>query len=134
MAEDARYGVEELAQLGGVSRRTIRYYIQEGLIPAPLGVGRGKHYSDSHLRQLIGIRDLQESGKSLDEIRKALAGQEPLLAAKPLTELPRQTWVRIILGDGLEMNVAPAWRIPSPGKLAELATWCHKNFRNEGED
>jgi len=33
-----RFSVGELAELGGVSRRTVRYYVQEGLIPAPLGL------------------------------------------------------------------------------------------------
>lgn len=33
-----------MAELGGVSRRTVRYYVQEGLLSAPLGVGRGRHY------------------------------------------------------------------------------------------
>ena len=41
--EQGRYNIDELADLGGVSRRTVRYYVQEGLLPAPLGVGRGRH-------------------------------------------------------------------------------------------
>ena len=34
--EEGRYDIDELADLGGVSRRTVRYYVQEGLLPAPL--------------------------------------------------------------------------------------------------
>jgi DNA-binding transcriptional MerR regulator len=37
------YAIGDLAELAGVSRRTIRYYVQEGLVPAPLGLGRGSH-------------------------------------------------------------------------------------------
>ena len=50
--DDERYGIDEIAHLGGVSRRTVRYYVQQGLIPAPLGVGRGKHYGPEHLARL----------------------------------------------------------------------------------
>ncbi|MCK4823506.1 MerR family transcriptional regulator, partial [bacterium] len=31
-------------------RRTIRYYIQEGLLEPPAGRGRGGFYYDSHLQ------------------------------------------------------------------------------------
>jgi DNA-binding transcriptional MerR regulator len=40
--DTARYGIDELAELGGVSRRTVRYYVQEQLLPPPLGVGAGR--------------------------------------------------------------------------------------------
>ena len=33
------YSIVELAELGGVSRRTVRYYVQESLLPS-LGVGQ----------------------------------------------------------------------------------------------
>ena len=69
---DERYAVGELADLGGVSRRTVRYYVQEGLIPAPLGVGRGDHYGREHLDRLLQVKALQEAGRSLDEIRQLL--------------------------------------------------------------
>ena len=71
---DERYAVGELADLGGVSRRTVRYYVQEGLIPAPLGVGRGDHYGREHLDRLLQVKALQEAGRSLDEIRQLLDG------------------------------------------------------------
>ena len=57
MVETREYGILELAELGGVSRRTVRYYVQEGLLPAPLGVGRGRHYGPAHLEQLITIEE-----------------------------------------------------------------------------
>jgi DNA-binding transcriptional MerR regulator len=66
-----RYSIDELASLGGVSRRTVRYYVQENLIPAPLGLGRGRHYTPEHLQQLLRVKALQESGRTLDEIRRA---------------------------------------------------------------
>ena len=72
MADAFRYAIGDLADLGGVSRRTVRYYVQEGLLPAPLGVGRGNHYGAEHLEQLLKVKALQEAGRTLDEIRREL--------------------------------------------------------------
>ncbi len=65
MEHEARYGVEELAGLAGVSRRTVRYYVQEGLLPPPFGLGRGRHYGPAHLEPLIRLKSLQEQGLTL---------------------------------------------------------------------
>jgi len=72
VGDEPRYAIGDLAELGGVSRRTVRYYVQEGLLPAPLGVGRGNHYGPAHLERLLNVKALQENGRTLDEIRQAL--------------------------------------------------------------
>jgi DNA-binding transcriptional MerR regulator len=78
MSQDNRdaccYGIKELAELGGVTRRTVRYYVQRGLLPTPLGTGRGPHYTVAHLERLIHIRKLQETGVPLAEISAQLDG------------------------------------------------------------
>ena len=60
MSAAVRYAIGELATLGGVSRRTVRYYVQEGLISAPLGLGRGNHYTPDHLEQLLRVKGVLE--------------------------------------------------------------------------
>src|SRR5262245_11820018 len=72
--DERHYGIEELAALGGVTRRTVRYYVQRGLLPTPLGTGRGPHYTPAHLERLIHIRKLQEAGVPLAEIAAQLDG------------------------------------------------------------
>ena len=66
VAESTRYAIGDLADLGGVSRRTVRYYVQEGLLPQPLGLGRGNHYGEQHLAQLLRVKRLQEAGRTLE--------------------------------------------------------------------
>lgn len=99
MAEQAGiYGVEELAELASVSRRTVRYYVQRGLLPAPTGVGRGKHYTEQHLQTLIEIRDRQAAGVTL----------EHMLAPPPAQRAtsPRQSaWTRVTLAEGVELHL-----------------------------
>ena len=134
-----RYAVGELADLGGVSRRTVRYYVQEGLIPAPLGVGRGDHYGREHLDRLLQVKALQEAGRSLDEIRQLLDGGAAAMARPAVAvarPLPREVWRRVTVAPGVELHVSDDVRLPSPARLQELATWCrlHLNGRDNTED
>jgi len=129
MPDDPRYAVGDLADLGGVSRRTVRYYVQEGLLPEPYGVGRGNHYGPEHLDRLVKVKSLQEGGRTLDEIRHALNHKpRTRLHADPPPPLERSMWRRFTLAPGVELNVAGDVRLPSPGKLTELAAWCRVHF------
>jgi hypothetical protein len=135
--EQGFYNADELADLGGVTRRTVRYYVQEGLIPPPLGVGRGRHYGPAHLERLLEVRAQQEAGLSLDHIRARRAPapggghHEP----RPPQPLPRTTWRRLALAPGVELHVAHDIKLPAPGRLEELVEWCrhHLSPNTEGE-
>lgn len=65
---ETRYSIGELAELTGVSRRTVHFYVQRRLIDRPLGRGRGRHYDDRHVTQIRRVRDLQSWGVTLDDI------------------------------------------------------------------
>src|SRR6184192_4221483 len=99
------YGIAELAELGGVTRRTVRYYVRRGLLPAPLGTGRGPHYTQAHLERLIHIRQLQEAGVPLAEIAAQLDGVPQTPVRPPETLIERSTWMRFVLADGVELHV-----------------------------
>jgi hypothetical protein len=134
--EQSLYNADELADLGGVSRRTVRYYVQEGLIPAPLGVGRGRHYGPAHLDRLLAVKAQQEAGLTLDEIRGGRAGVIGGSAIhRPPSPLARTTWRRLTLAPGVELHVAQDRRLPAPGRLDELVEWCriHLSRNTEGE-
>jgi DNA-binding transcriptional MerR regulator len=134
MAPEARYGVEELAGLAGVSRRTVRYYVQEGLLPPPFGLGRGRHYGPPHLETLVRLKTLQEQGLTLAAIRERLARTDARVAdSRPAAAPPRSAWTRLEVLPGIELNVSSAWRLPPPGRLRELAAWCRQNFPPEEE-
>ncbi len=131
MPDDPRYAIGDLADLGGVSRRTVRYYVQENLLPPPFGVGRGNHYGQAHLDRLLRVKALQEAGRTLDEIRRETQprGQRAQIAELAVeAPLPRTLWRRLTLAPGVELNVSGDVRLPAPGKLAELAAWCRSNL------
>ena len=125
--------------MGGVSRRTVRYYVQEGLLPAPLGVGRGRHYGPDHLDRLLKVKALQEEGRSLDEIRRALSSSSARAMSRAVVEEPellRTSWRRLAVAPGVELHVEAGVRMPPPGKLQDLAALCRQLFavREEDED
>jgi DNA-binding transcriptional MerR regulator len=128
MPAAARYAIGDLASLGGVSRRAVRYYVQEGLIPPPLGLGRGNHYTQQHLEQLLRVKAMQEAGRTLEEVRRAVARKSHRRAgSQPVQEEPlllRSLWRRVPLAPGVELHVASTVRLPPSAKLRELADWC----------
>ena len=134
MESESRYGIDELSDLGGVSRRTVRFYIQEGLLPAPLGVGRGRHYGDEHLKRLVRVREMQEQGLTLAEIQAQLASGRNAAPARAPSTPQRTRYVRLELAPGLELHVSGDRRLPPPGRLAELADWCREWFRRSNEE
>ena len=132
MTAGAAYAIGDLAALGGVSRRTVRYYVQEGLIPPPLGVGRGNHYTAEHLERLLRVKAMQDAGRTLEEIRRAFAAPRTrtkageVVPAEPA--IPRTLWRRILLTSGVELHVAGTVRLPPGPRLRELADWCRLHF------
>ena len=132
MSEEGIYDVGELSALGGVSRRTVRYYVQEGLIPAPMGLGRGARYGKEHLERLLRVKSLQEEGLTLDEVRRSLRKPDRDSGGVAAVTPSRAVLTRIRLAPGVDLLVDGMLRLPSPGKLAELSDWCRKNFPSAG--
>lgn len=74
------YRVGELSKLSGVSVQTIRFYVIQGLLPAPVKTSRNMGwYSDSHARLLELIQKLQrERFLPLKTIRTLVLANEGL--------------------------------------------------------
>ena len=96
MAEKTRstWKLGELADEAGVSARTIRYYVQRGLLPAPPFKGPDTVYGPEHLLRLKAIRRLQQQYLPLDAIQAELlrrsAEQLRDLVNAPEEAKPRQ--------------------------------------------
>ncbi len=97
--------IGELAEAAGVSRRTVRYYVQRGLLPAPDGLGRGARYGEEHLRRLIEVRDLQAQGVSLAAIgTHPTASLPPVMPARPAPP-KAERWLRVVVAPGIEVHI-----------------------------
>jgi len=65
--------ISELSAQAQVPVTTIKYYLRQGLLPAPLRTGKNMaYYSESHLECLLAISKMQSQGMSLDRIRQSL--------------------------------------------------------------
>lgn len=69
MAEETLYTIGQLAELAGVTPRTIRYYTAEGLLPRPDARGQYALYGEQHLLRLQLIARLKETYLPLSEIK-----------------------------------------------------------------
>ncbi|MBX3201014.1 MAG: MerR family transcriptional regulator [Labilithrix sp.] len=67
------YKLDELARAAGTSARTVRYYVQRGLLPPPAFRGKDSAYGHEHLVRLRAIRRLQDAFLPLDAIAVELA-------------------------------------------------------------
>jgi DNA-binding transcriptional MerR regulator len=127
----ARYTLTQLAGLAGVTPRTVRYYITQGLIPAPGSAGPGPKYSDADLARLRTIKRLQREHQPLAEIRAQLAKLDDatILGLAEATETPEPPqesaldYIRRVTG-GRRVAEAPASllkRVGSASYAAEAA-------------
>lgn len=57
-----------LAQQTGLSERTIRYYISQGLVPPPLTMGRSAAYDEEHVKRLLQIQSWKKEGLSIQDM------------------------------------------------------------------
>ncbi len=115
------FSLDELATLAALPKRTVRYYIQMGLLDRPVGETRGAHYLPSHLDALLRIRQLTEAGISLERVREVLRGDPP--AVPPRARQPGSVEVRshIWIAPGLELQVSPEQAAATPEDIRKLA-------------
>ena len=115
-----RYSIDELSTLAGVTPRTVRYYIAQGLLDRPEGEKRGAHYLRRHLEQLLLTRRWTDAGLGLDRIRELQAGapQDPPRRTAPPGSV--EVWSRVTVADGLEVHLEPGRAGLSPDQVRTL--------------
>ena len=123
MANEQRFSIDELCALAEVPRRTVRYYIQQGLIERPVGTKRGAYYTLDHLEQLLAIRKWQREGLSLERIGE-LASQsvEERELPPPRAKTAGDVSVRshVFLGRGVELQIDPTEANLDPDQVRAL--------------
>lgn len=114
-----QFTLDELAQLVGLPRRTIRYYIQIGLVDRPIGETRAAHYTQVHVEQLLTVARYSAAGLSLEKIGELL--REP---AAPPVAVPRAGTIEVrshlLVADGIELVIEPARAGLTPGQVRHL--------------
>jgi DNA-binding transcriptional MerR regulator len=115
---DHEYTINDLCVLTELSARTIRFYVQNGLVPRPTGEKKGARYSRVHLERLLAIRKWQAAGLSLDRIREILSAPDnPDIPLKPRWPGMVEVWSHLHVADGVELQVEPSRAGLSPEEL-----------------
>ncbi len=94
-----RFSMDELVEASGMTDRTIRYYIEQGLLQNARGRGRSSYYTTEHLERLTRIADLRDRGLSLAEI------QESFVPQTVETTVESEIWERQLLHPTLEVSI-----------------------------
>lgn len=118
------YQIGELAKLAGVTVRTIRYYISQGLLPSPSISGQFDRYDEGYLHKLELIRRLKAEYLPLEKIRSLLntmsdeAIKAELTSSNPLPAGPgfARDYVRSVLypDEAVSLNKRLASRVAEP--------------------
>lgn len=123
------YDLTELSGRAGVTPRTVRYYIQQGLLRSPGTPGPGAKYDAGHLNRLRLIRRLQREHLPLAEIRRRLEslGDAEVRRLLEAPEPPRSSavdYVRQVLREpGRPSFLAARSAPPEPAPAAERSQW-----------
>lgn len=130
---EKQYTIDDLCELTGFSRRTVRYYVQEGLVDPPAGRGRGGFYYDSQLEQLRQIKALQERGLKLAAIAEILKDKkEESVPEKP--SLEREIWIKHSITDGLELHFSRELENREGKRIAEIIRVVRSIIESGGND
>lgn len=131
--------IADLAQATGLTRRAVRFYVQQQLLPPPIGLGRGAHYNHTHLERLQKIIELQQAGYSLDAIRKLLRGENVSPPIAPPRHaggatMSAELWTRLHLLEGVELHFDASRHQPQAERLVELRKMIEDIFKTTEDD
>lgn len=110
----------ELCVLAGMSVRTVRYYMQLGLMDRPEGETRAARYGARHLEQLLQIRKWSEAGLSLERIRELLHGAPPDVPARMPQPGSVEVRSHVMVADGVELSIEPGRAGLTPEQVRQL--------------
>ena len=119
------FTLDELARAVALPRRTVRYYIQIGLLDRPEGLGRGAHYTPHHLTKLQEIKKWQKAGLSLERIRELVDPEklETLISPpEPRRKGAVEVWSHMVIDEGIEITLNPTRLNMTPEQVREFAS------------
>lgn len=102
------YSLAELCVMAGLQIRTVRYYIQVGLVDRPTGSTRAAAYGAKHLEQLLLIKKWTNAGVSLERIRELLHGAISPVPPRPVRSGQIEVKSHVQVADGLEVVIDPS--------------------------
>ena len=116
----ANYPLNDLCVLADLPVRTVRYYVQLGLVDKPVGGTRAARYGAVQLEQLLLIKKWTDSGVSLERIRELLQGDVAPVPARPRMAGSVEVKSHLYVAEGIEVVLEPGRAELSPQQVRKL--------------
>jgi DNA-binding transcriptional MerR regulator len=129
-ANDRKFSLDELCTLSDTSKRTVRYYMQIGLVDPAIGSTKAAHYLHQHLDQLLTIRKLSDAGVSLERIREVLSGDQPPLPPRRRQAGSVEVRSHLHIAEGVELEISPEQAGLSPEQVRTLVRAVMKAYQD----
>jgi DNA-binding transcriptional MerR regulator len=111
------FSLDELCALTDLTKRTVRYYVQIGLVNRPEGETRAAKYSPQHLEQLLLVKKWTAAGVSLDRIRELLQGGSAPVPERGRVPGSIEVCSHLHVADGVELVIEPTRAGLTPEQL-----------------
>lgn len=115
------YLLSELCALVDLPVRTVRYYVQQGLVDRPEGETRAARYGLKQLEQLQLIKKWTTAGLSLERIRELLRGEEPDVPVRSRRRGTLEVVSRLTISDGVELVIEPGRAGLTPEQVRDFS-------------
>ncbi len=156
---DSTYTIGELAASTGVTPRTIRYYVTQGLLPPGIQSGHQRVYSEEHESRIREIKRLKGQYLPLKVIRDILDGtaelpddgglpetngktvcegppplcvrseERALYGTEQPTDATPEDWVRVKVGPGVEIHYQRSAAAGRESRIEGLVNWARRELR-----
>jgi len=117
---DAEFTLNELCTLADLPVRTVRYYVQIGLVDRPEGETRAARYGRRQLEQLLSIRKWTAAGVSLERIRELLRGEDAPVPPRVRQPGSVEVCSHLLVADGVEVVIEPGRAALSPEQVRDF--------------
>ena len=118
---DTTFTLDQLSALTDLSLRTIRYYMQLGLVDRHEGDRRHARYTSKHLGQIVQVRSMADQGVPLERIKQTIQGNtSPLPLPLPKSAGDISVISKVYVAPGVELHLDPSMAGLNPEKLRKF--------------
>ena len=128
------FSLDELCTLTDLTKRTVRYYVQIGLVSRPEGETRAAKYSPQHLEQLLLVKKWTAAGVSLDRIRELLQGGSAPVPERGRVPGSIEVCSHLHVADGVELVIEPTRAGLTPEQLRHFVRAVMSAYEQINQD
>lgn len=124
---ESTFSLEQLSALTDLPLRTIRYYIQLGLVERHEGDRKHARYTQKHIDQVLQVRSLADQGTPLERIKQLIHGistpPPPPKSAGDISVISK-----VFVAPGVELHLEPQTAGLTPEKLRKFVRTVLSNW------